>query len=134
MLAAYSEGEQMIGRHIIEDVADNLDLLPRNEALHTALPMISGVPSGRVLRADAKDDLWEGQARTAATKPRMFTEEAQPANRYSNGNSNGHSNGNSNGYSNGHSNGFANGNGGTLIFEDIEDEVDLELGGRFYKI
>jgi general secretion pathway protein A len=29
MLAAYSAGEQVIGRQIIEEVADNLDLLPR---------------------------------------------------------------------------------------------------------
>lgn len=29
MLAAYSAGEQVIGRQVIEEVADNLDLLPR---------------------------------------------------------------------------------------------------------
>ncbi len=137
MLAAYSEGEQMIGRQIIEEVAENLDLLPRNESLHAG-GEASAAPVGRVLKADAKDDLWEGQARTAATKPRMFIEDAEPASGYSNGHSKEYANGNSNGYtngkSNGHSNGFTNGNGGTLIFEDIEDEVDLELGGRFYKI
>jgi hypothetical protein len=121
MLAAYSEGEQMIGRKIIEEVAENLDLLPRNESLHTAEAALD-VPNGRVMKADAKDELWEGQARTAATKPRMFKEETEPTN------------GHSNGKSNGHSNGFTNGDGGTLIFEDIEDEVNLELGGRFYKI
>lgn len=132
MLAAYSEGEQMIGRHIIEEVADNLDLLPRNDHM-PKIEAVSAVPNGHVLRADAKDDLWEGQERTAATKPRMFREDAEPSHGYSNG-SNGHANGNSNGYVNGKTNGFANGNGGTLIFEDIEDEVDLELGGRFYKI
>ena len=31
MLTAYAAGEQIIGRQIIEEVADNLDLLPRNE-------------------------------------------------------------------------------------------------------
>jgi len=122
MLAAYSEGEQMIGRKIIEEVADNLDLLPRNETLHT----VEAATIGRVMRADTKDDLWEGQARTSATKPRIFREEAEVESVYSNGHSNG--------YTNGKSNGFANGDSGTLIFEDIEDEVDLELGGRFYKI
>lgn len=132
MLAAYSEGEQMIGRHIIEEVADNLDLLPRNDHM-PKIEAVSAVPNGHVLRADAKDDLWEGRERTAATKPRMFREDAEPSQGYSNG-SNGHANGNSNGYVNGKTNGFANGNGGTLIFEDIEDKVDLELGGRFYKI
>ncbi len=133
MLAAYSEGEQMIGRHIIEEVADNLDLLPRNEALHVGESALD-VPNGRVLRADAKDDLWEGQSRTAATKPRMFKEETEPSDSYLNGHSNGNSNGYINGKTKGHSNEFTNDGGGTLIFEDIEDEVDLELGGRFYKI
>lgn len=134
MLAAYSEGEQMIGRKIIEEVADNLDLLPSRDAVLTA-EVVMDAPAGRVIRAEAKDDIWEGQARTAATKPRMFREETEPANAYANGhsNGNGHLNGNSNGYTNGKTNGFAN-NGGTLIFEDVEDEVDLEIGGRFYKI
>lgn len=138
MLAAYSEGEQMIGRQIIEAVAENLDLLPRKDALPMTESAGLDVPSGRVLRSETQEDLWIGQERTAATKPRIFKEETEPAKVYSNGHSNGHSNGrsngNSNGKSNGHSNGFANGNGGRLIFEDLEEEVDLEIGARFYKI
>lgn len=133
MLAAYSEGEQMIGRKILEEVAENLDLLPRKSALPTTGVALDA-PNGHVLIPNTKDDLWEGQERTAATKPRIFKEEIEPAIAYSNGHSNGKSKGNSNGKSNGHSNGFANGNGGRLIFEDIEEEVDLELGARFYKI
>ena len=124
MLSAYSEGEQMIGRKIIEEVADNLDLLPRNETLHTAEATING----RAMRSETKADLWEGQARTEATKPRIFREETEVENVFSNGYSNGYTNGKS------HSNGFTNGDNGTLIFEDIEEEIDLELGGRFYKI
>jgi len=135
MLAAYSDGEQMIGRKIIEDVADNLDLLPRNELLHVN-EVIPDAPNGRVLRADAKDDLWTGEARTAAVKPRIFKAEGgidrEYSDSYPNGRTNGHSSDYSNGHSNGHSNGFSNGNTGELIFE--EEEIDLELGGRFFKI
>src|SRR4051812_7548645 len=46
MLAAYSDGEQMIGRKIIEDVADNLDLLPDKEVLHVN-EVIPDAPGGR---------------------------------------------------------------------------------------
>jgi general secretion pathway protein A len=136
MLAAYSAGEQMIGRQIIEDVADNLDMLPRNDGL-IAAETILDAPNGRVLRSDAKDELWSGQARTEAVKPRMFKPDAKietPTNGKANGHSNGHSNGNSNGHSNGDPNGYANGNGAKLVFEDLDDEVNLELGGLFYEI
>lgn len=146
MLAAYSEGEQVIGRQIIEQVADNLDLLPRKEVLHIVEPILDA-PVGRVLRAETEGELWTGQARTAAVKPRVFSEETfvdgyanghtnEYSNGHSNGYSNGHGNGNShsNGNGNGHANGFAFENTGELIFEDVEDEVDLEIGGRFYKI
>jgi general secretion pathway protein A len=112
MLAAYSAGEQVIGRQIIEEVAENLDLLPRNESLASAESAFD-VPNGRVLRPTTTDDLWAGQARTEAVKPRIFRQESP---------SNGRLNGNSNGSKNGHT----NGNG--LIFEDIEEDVDLEIG------
>jgi general secretion pathway protein A len=128
MLAAYSAGEQVIGRKIIEDVAENLDLLPRNEALHPVETALD-VPSGRVLRADAQEDLWAGQERTAATKPRMFRAETEPENAYSNGYSNGYTNGETNVHSDGYTNGHDE-----LLFEEAEDEVNLEIGGRFYKI
>lgn len=137
MLAAYSAGEQMIGRHIIEQVAENLDLLPRNNVLPGS-ETTQDVPNGRVLRTETAEDLWAGQARTEATKPRVFTEELQPeisrSNGHANGNSNGHSNGYSNGRSNGHSNGYTNGKDENVMFEDATDDIDLELGGSFYKI
>ncbi|MFN0277859.1 MAG: ExeA family protein [Pyrinomonadaceae bacterium] len=119
MLAAYSAGEQVIGRQIIEDVADNLDLLPLNGIIIAAEP-IEDAPSARVLRSSAAEDLWSGQARTEAVKPRMFKEEAILENVYSNGSSNG--------------NGYTNGKTDDLIFEDVEDDVALEIGGSFYKI
>lgn len=105
MLAAYSAGEPVIGRQIIEAVADNLDMLPRKDNLIASEQAFQS-PAGRVLRADAKDDIWHGAARTEAVKPRIFKPEPQPESRGSNG------------YS----------NGDTLIFEDLDDDVTLELG------
>ncbi len=105
MLAAYSAGEQVIGRQIVEAVAENLDMLPRRDNLIAAEKAFE-VGSSRVLRADAKDEIWNGAARTEAVKPRMFKTE-QPL-------------------ENGHSNGYSNGD--TLMFEDLEDDVTLELG------
>ncbi len=121
MLAAYSAGEQMIGRQIIEDVADNLDMLPRKDSM-LAADAAFDVPSGRVMRAETRDDIWNGAARTEAVKPRVFKEE--------------NTNGNVNGYSNGHANGHSNGNAnGGLVFEDVDDvrlEID-EFFGSFNK-
>ncbi len=122
MVAAYSDGEQVISRKIIEEVAENLDLLPRNDSVHLNGSTMD-VPAGRVLRSNAAEDLWNGQARTEAVKPRVFNEEAIFENGYTNG------------HSNGKSNGHANENNVDLFFEDEEgDGVNLELGGRFYKI
>ena len=123
MLAAYSAGEQVIGRQIIEEVADNLDMLPRQETLHAA-EAAQDVPEGRVLRMDARDDMIEGQARHDAVKPRVFNEEFKPqVNGASNGN--GHTNGNSS--SNG--NGYANGNAADeLTYEEAtDDDIALEI-------
>ena len=127
LLAAYSAGEPVIGRQIVEAVAENLDMLPRKDNL-IAADAAFDTPNGRVLRSESSEDLWIGQARTEAVKPRVFKTEA-PTNGNSNGNSNGHSNGNSNGHSENYT------NGGTLIFEDIEDDVGLEIGslGSFHK-
>lgn len=74
MLAAYSAGEQVIGRQMIEEVAENLDMLPRKDALQGAEAAMDA-PEGRVLRTDARDDIWEGQARHESVKPRVFTED-----------------------------------------------------------
>ena len=118
MLAAYSAGEQVIGRQIIEDVADNLDMLPRKDTMLAAESSLDA-PSGRVMRSETPDDLWNGQARTEQVKPRIFSDEYQTPN----GNGNGHANGYSNGQSNGHSN-------GGLVYEDVDD-VKLEIDDFF---
>lgn len=132
MLAAYSAGEQVIGRQIIEQVAENLDMLPRKDALIAADAALDAqqAPNGRVLRPEARDDIQNGQLRNESVKPRVFTEDLPMAasrptiNGRGNGNGNGRSNGYENGYSNGHSNGYTNGG---LVFEDVEDDVHLEI-------
>ena len=127
MLAAYAAGEQIIGRQIIEEVADNLDLLPRKEALLTSEKAVENVNSSRVLTAEAREELWTNQARAEKPKPMFKTEAAHT-------NGNGHSNGNGNG--NGHSNGNGNGNsnGKKSPFDDLDDDVSLEIEevGGFY--
>jgi general secretion pathway protein A len=129
MLAAYSAGEQVIGRQIIEAVAENLDMLPRRDVLAEVEASID-VPTTSVLRPEAQEELWDNQERAEAAKPRMFREEVKPPSILHNGDGNGYTNGNAhsngNGHSNGHSAGYSNGDG--LIFEEMDDdEVALEL-------
>ena len=117
MLAAYAAGEQIIGRQIIEEVADNLDLLPRKDALFANEKAVENVSSARVLTAEAREELWNNQARAEKVKP-MFKTEKPPTNGKANGN------GNSNGAS----------NGKTSPFDDLDDDISLEIEevGGFY--
>ena len=71
MLAGYAAGEQIIGRKTIEEVADNLDLLPRNETL-AANEQLLEVGSARVLTAEAREELWKNQNRIEVNKPKKF--------------------------------------------------------------
>jgi general secretion pathway protein A len=121
MLAAYAAGEQIIGRQIIEDIADNLDLLPRKDALLTNEKAVENVSSSRVLTSEAREELWNNQARAEKPKP-MFKAEKPPANGNSNTNSNG--NGNSN----------VNSNDKKSPFDDMDDDISLEIEevGGFY--
>jgi len=58
MLAGYSAGEQIIGRQIIEEVADNLDLLPRQPVVDER---IEASGTGRVLSSDARADFMQSR-------------------------------------------------------------------------
>ena len=145
MLAAYSAGEQVIGRQIIEEVAENLDMLPQKRG-HRMLPKRSlDVPNGRVLRADAADDLWSGQPRVESAKPQSVQR------RYSGQRQikwlhewvhEWHGSHIERQHANGHSTAgtrtakrqYTNGNGGNLVFEEIEDDVNLEIDGSFYDV
>jgi general secretion pathway protein A len=115
MLAAYAAGEQIIGRQFIEEVADNLDLLPRKDALFANEKAVEAVGSARVLTSEAREELWNNQARAEKPKP-MFKSDAPPAN--------------------GHSNGNSNGNSAVKPspFDDMDDDISLEIEevGGFY--
>ena len=91
-------------------------MLPRKDDLIAADKALDA-PNGRVLRSDTQEELWDGQARSEAVKPRMFTEDPPVINPHSNGHGNGHSNGRSNGHT----------NGDGLVFEDVEDDVNLDI-------
>jgi len=77
MLAAYAAGEQIIGRQIIEEVADNLDLLPRKDALLANEKAVENVQSSRVLTQEAREELWNNAARTEKPKPMFKAEKPQ---------------------------------------------------------
>lgn len=98
MLTAYAAGEQLIGRQIIEEVADNLDLLPRNESLLPSLKPGEKSASAGVLTNEGREELWQGQSRAEIGNSRKrFQAET------------------------------ANGNGRAVSLEDFDDEISLEI-------
>ena len=66
LLAAYAAGDTIIGRAVVEEVADNLDLLPRNEIVAAVEKPLEKVNSGGVLTAEARQELWSNHSRTEA--------------------------------------------------------------------
>jgi len=122
MLAAYSVGEQLIGRQIIEDVAENLDMLPQNDRL-IAADVSSGIPKGQVMRKEAQDELWNSQVSNPASNVRPFRDE-RSANGYSNGNGFADQFPKQETQSNGKKDGYSNGD--AFVFES-DDDVSLEL-------
>jgi general secretion pathway protein A len=131
MLAGYAAGEQIIGRAVIEEVADNLDLLPpRRENYIADQPKIENTGTPTVLTADAREELWNNQARLEQqqqqqqqqAKPKMFQTEPppqppQPQQLHPQPPKAVNGNGNRNG----------NGNGSYRI--NADDEIHLEIGG-----
>ena len=116
MITAYASGEQIVGRQIIEDVAENLDLLPRKDALMTQEKVAEKVNSSRVLTPEAREELWKNQSRVEATKAKTF--QTPPS---------------SNGSGAAKTNGNTNGNGKAPVFDDLDDDVSLEIEvGGFY--
>jgi general secretion pathway protein A len=108
MLSAYAAGETIIGRQIIEEVADNLDLLPPRTDLTGAEKKFENLPQGRVLREETREELWNNQSRAERPKPKTFQNESgfESENLRANGNS----------------------------FKNLDDDVNLEIGeiGGFY--
>ena len=111
MLAAYASGEQIIGRGIIEEVADNLDLLPRRDNLPSE-KALENSPNGNILTLEAREELWNNQSSAAQPPPPKMLQHEKL-----NGNSNGNSNGGLNGKHPSNNN--------------FDDDVNLEIGG-FY--
>jgi general secretion pathway protein A len=115
LISAYAAGEQIIGRQLIEEVADNLDLLPRKDALKANEKTLENAPQGRILTAEAREELWKNQNRVEPkNSPKKLQSES------------------SNGFTNGKANG--NGIGRQQPFGDLDDEISLEIEevGGFY--
>jgi general secretion pathway protein A len=110
MLTAYAAGEQIIGRQIIEEVADNLDLLPDKTELLANQRTSDLIGSAGVLKTEAHEELWNNQPRIEPEKRNSYG-----TNNYANGNN-------------------SNGNGIPKPIEKLEDkDINLEIGdGGFY--
>ncbi len=109
LLTAYAAGDTVVSRAVVEEVADNLDLLPRNEAVPINFRPAEQVNSGGVLTADAREELWNNQSRVEAAN-----KSKKPETKTANGN--------------GSSAGKHN------QFNDLGDELNLEIEkvGGFY--
>jgi general secretion pathway protein A len=126
LLAGYAAGEQVIGRQIIEEVADNLDLLPRNENLIAAEKPVEAVSSARVLTAEAREELRNNRSRVESTS----TNSSSSTTANSSNNSN-----NVKMFQSPPQNSNGNGSGIKQVpFDDLDDEVNLEIEevGGFY--
>jgi hypothetical protein len=111
MLTAYASGEQIIGRQIIEEVADNLDLLPEQQEIIANVSPAEEVGTSRVLTPEAREELWNNQSRTKAVQPKKAfkTDKKTPKAK-------------------------ANGGASRIPFDDLDDEINLEIEevGGFY--
>jgi general secretion pathway protein A len=99
MLTAYAAGDRTIGRRIIEEVAENLDLIPQVARRETQPPMLQ-VSDSRAMRQDVSHELWQNSQRY----------------------------GTSSGNGNGGSDGYTNGKAKSRKFNFDEDEPFLEIG------
>lgn len=68
MLNAYAAGEKTIGRKIIVEVAENLDILPQTPTV-SAVDSYNGRPAGKAMRSNSQNDLWSGQKHEENQKP-----------------------------------------------------------------
>lgn len=107
LISAYAAGEQIIGRQLIEEVADNLDLLPPSAANEKTTENALPPPPSRILTAEAREELWKNQTRVEQSSPKKFQSESS-------------------------NNRYASGSGGGKkrdSFGDLDDEISLEIGG-----
>ena len=104
MLSSYASGEQIIGRKTIEQVADNLDLLPDNKEIIASDEMPTEVNSARVLTPAARDELRGNQSRVER-KSAFRPDKSKP-----------------NGTLNSRASVAAK-----IPFDDLDDEINLEI-------
>lgn len=87
MLTAYANGAQTIGREIIEDVADNLDLLPSNSNPEDLQKSAELIPV-QVLTRDGHNEIQnsgnraESYTTTASSNVKQFQPTSQPVKKY----------------------------------------------------
>lgn len=116
LLSAYAAGDNIIGRAVVEEVADNLDLLPRNEALFVKEKPVEEVASGGMFTAEAREELWQNQSQAETVAKTKKSENKTRSKKSENKTS-------------------GNGNGSRLnSFDNLDDEINLgsEEVGRFY--
>ena len=125
MITAYAAGEEIISRAVIEQVADNLDLLPRREHLIASEEKIEAPTTARVLSDEAREELWNNQNRfQQKSNVKKFNSQSGQTNGAANVNVNADTNGNGKGRANSYH---------PRPFEPDED-ITLEIGeaGGFY--
>ena len=101
LLTAYAAGDTLIGRAVVEEVADNLDLLPRREISAAMIKKpVEKVASVGVLTAEAREELWNNHSRVeAGNQPKKLKAAA------------------------------LNGNGNRQhSFDNFDDQINLEIG------
>src|SRR6476469_2234627 len=60
MLAAYANGTEIIGRQIIQEVAENLDMLPEHAAVKAPAAIADTASDVRVLNSEGNSEMWDG--------------------------------------------------------------------------
>jgi general secretion pathway protein A len=79
MLTAYAAGEEIIGRKVVEEVAANLDLLPRNEALIASEKAVEKITSSGILTSEAREELWTNQTEAGKAKQPKLPKKSEAA-------------------------------------------------------
>ena len=108
LLTAYAAGDSVVSRRVIEEVAENLDLLPNQTTILSDQKPVEKITSGGILTAEGREELWNNQSRAeAAVKPK------KPPTKTADENGNGKR---------------------QNSFENLDDEINLELEevGGFY--
>jgi general secretion pathway protein A len=80
MLSGYAAGEQIIGRQIVETVAENLDMLPQKEKLFASEIPQETLGTPRILTAEGRDELNGNRFRTDPIRATTFAKDPEFSN------------------------------------------------------